>query len=197
MSPPADSEEPGVRECYRAVSGRPLESRLPPAVEPATRRSRVDRPGSNARSVPPCVEQHVPDRIPHLARRLQNPHVVPVRQDLATPRERPLCCTYHPHSDGLHSPPESVAILCLDNEMSVVPQEGVVHQPKLPALTTPRERALEGPNETRRAERRDAFANPGRHVARVARSKGRPTAVADQGVRTRLSSSAISTHAKR
>ena len=190
VSPPADTEKPGMRECNRANSVPTPESSLAlsPAFEPAARRSRIDRPGSKAHSVSPRVEQHIPDRIPDLVRRLQNPHVIPVRQELAAPRERPLCRTHHSHGNRLHSPSQCVAALGLDDEMGMVPQESVVHQPKLPALAAPRKRLFEGANETPPSQRRHTVPNPECHVARVTRCEGRPTAVTDHGVRTRLSS---------
>ncbi len=194
VSPPADIEKPSVREGYRPDSVRTLESPRapPPALEPAARRSGIDRPGPKAHSVSPRVEQHIPDRIPDLARRLQNPHVIPVRQELAAPRERPLCRTHHPHGNRLHSPSQCVAALGLNDEMGMVPQEGVVHQPKLPALAAPRKRLFEGANKAPPAQRRHTGPNPECHVARVTRCEYRPTAVTDHGVRTRLSSRAFS-----
>ena len=190
MSPPADIEKPSVREGYRPDSVRTPGSpgAPPPAFEPAARRSRIDRPGSKAHSVSSPVEQHIPDRIPDLARRLQHPHVIPVRQELAAPRERPLCRPHHPHGNRLHSPSQCVAALGLDNEMGMVPQERVVHQPKLSTLAAPRKRLFEGANKAPPAQRRHTFPNPECHVTRVTRCECRPTAVANQGIRPRLAS---------
>ncbi len=93
------------------------------------------------------IEQHVADRIPYLAGRLQDPQVVAIRHQPTSPPERSPHRPDHPPAQALHPTTERVLILRLDDEVRVVPQERVVHQPKLPPVAPPRQRLLELPHE--------------------------------------------------
>ncbi len=130
-----------------------------PAIEPASRRGGIQLPD---RSPPmPCrVEQHVPDRIPDLARRLQHPHVVAIRQQPPTPPKRTPHRPDHPPAERLHPPTERTTILRLDDEVCVIPQERVVNEAKLSTVTTPCQRLLERLHEGRSSQRRSTFPDP-------------------------------------
>ena len=93
----------------------------------------------------PGVQQDVANRVPNLPGRLQNPHVVAIRQDPSAPGKRPLRRPDDPHRNGLHPTSERVAILRLDDQMRVVPPQRVVHEPELTPVAAPRERLLECP----------------------------------------------------
>ena len=99
--------------------------------------------------MPGRVEQYVPDRTPDLARCLQDPHVVAIRQQPTTPPERSPHCPYHPLAQGLHPTTEGMLIFRLDDEVCVVPQERVVNQPKLPPVAPTCQRILERPDKGR------------------------------------------------
>ena len=143
------------------------------------------------------VQQHVTNRVPNLSWRLQNPHVVAIRQDPSAPCKCPLRRPDNPQRDGLHPPSERVPILRLDNQMRMIPQERVMHQPKLTPFAAPRQRLLERPHESSVAERRNPAAHLQRHVAGVMRGEPRSTSVTDGGIRTWLTPRTLSALAKR
>ncbi len=77
--------------------------------------------------MPRRVEQDVAHRVPNLAWGLQDPHVVPVCQQATPPAERAPHCPGHPPAERLHPATECMPIICLDDEVRVIPQERVVH----------------------------------------------------------------------
>ena len=79
----------------------------------------------------------------------KHPHVVAIRQQPPMPPERPPHRPDHPPAERLHPPTERMAILRLDDEVCVIPQESVVHHPKLPPVAPPCQRLLERPHEGR------------------------------------------------
>ena len=102
--------------------------------------------------MPRGVEQDVPDRIPDFARRPQDPRVVAIRQQPPTPPKHTPHRPGHPLAQTLHPPTERILILRLDDEVRVVPQERVVHHPKLPPVAPSRQRLLKRPHKRRSSQ---------------------------------------------
>ena len=97
--------------------------------------------------MPRGIQQHIADRIPDLARCLQHSHVITIGKQPASPPERALHRPDHPPAERFHPPTERMPIFRLDDEVGVIPQERIVHEPKLPPVAPPRQRLLERPHE--------------------------------------------------
>ena len=191
VAPPPLSEQPSACDRDRSLAPtRPPRSSSSPAVKPTAGRSGIQRPESCA-AMPGRIEQHVPDRIPNLARCLQHPHVVTIRQQPPSPPERTPHRPQHPPGERLHPTSKGVTIPRLDDQVCVIPQERVVHYPKLPPVAPTRQRLLERPHKRRSPQRRDPLAYPERHVARISRRQIRPTAVTNRRTRPSLASRSL------
>ena len=88
-----------------------------------------------------------------------------------------------PCSDCLHATPESVSAFGLDDQMSVIALQRVVHEPERASLTRPRERSLHFAHELHCSQRRDVLSNLQRYVGREIASEALARAVADPRVR--------------
>ena len=75
-------------------------------------------------------------------------------QDRAAPAIRPVHRAGELSADGHHAAPERRPVGRLDEEVGVRALQGVVHDAEVPAVTSLRERALERPDDTDRAQRR-------------------------------------------
>jgi len=75
-------------------------------------------------------------------------------EDRAAPAIRPVHRAGEPSADGHHAAPERRPVGRLDEEVGVRALQGVVHDAEVPAVTSLRERALERPDDTDRAQRR-------------------------------------------
>ena len=156
-----------------------------PAVKPSPRGGEIDA-SERRTAMPRCIQQHVADRIPDLARRPQDPRVVAIRQQPPTPPKHTPHRPGHPPAQTLHPPTERVLILRLDDKVRVVPQERVVHHPKLPPVAPSCQRLLKRPHKRRSPQRRSTFAHPQGHVARIPRRETPPTSVTNQRIRPSL-----------
>ena len=192
MPTPPLGQQPRVRVGDRPRPRTTLDSRGTslPAGKPAPRGGAIQL-RERLPPMPRRVEQHVPDRIPNLARCLQHSHVVPIRQEAPTPPKRTPHRSQHPPGERLHPPTERTPILRLNDQVRVIPQERVVHHPKLPPVAPPRQRLLKRPHKRRGPQRWDPLAYPERHMARVSRRKIRPTPVTNRRIRPSLASSPL------
>ena len=165
-----------------------------PAVKPAPRGCgipSVERPTA----MPRGVEQHVADRIPDFPRCLEGTQVVPIRQQPTAPPECPSHCPGHSPAKRLHPTTERMATLCFDDEVRVVPQERVMHQPKLPTIASPHQRPLEIPHKGWSSQRRSTLMHSQGNVARMMRREPRPAQLPNQGIRPGLASRSLASPA--
>lgn len=152
MTSPPDTEQPGPRtgDWPVFVSGRVLEcawcrpvGRLP-AVEPPRGRGRIQdnlRHFSShfrrRRSVLARVQQHVSKRISHLPRRPQQPRMVAIGDHPPLrPPHHPVHRERQPRPNRHHPAPERMLILRFDDQVGVIPEQRVVHEPKLGAVAS-------------------------------------------------------------
>jgi hypothetical protein len=92
----------------------------------------------------PRVEQHVPKRVSHLARRSQETCVISVGHDpTLLPPHHPIHRECQPRRDRHHPSPERVLIARFDDEVSVIAEQRIVHEPKLGTIASTSERTLE------------------------------------------------------
>src|SRR5262249_13552874 len=111
MSPPADAEQPGARRCDAGWFARTerLEP-VAPTVEPLARRGCVEadrrRGAGPLCPVLPRVEQHIAQRIAHLARRAQRADVVAAQYNRAAASEDPMDSARKARADRFHRRPE-------------------------------------------------------------------------------------------
>lgn len=138
--------------------------------------------------MPGHIEQNIPDRIPDLAGGPEDSQVVAIPEEAPAPPERTAHCPHHPPGERLHPATEGMLVLRLHDEVCVIWQERVVHQPELSTLAASRESLLKRPHEGRGPQRRGSPAHAQRQVARVARRKLRPTPVTNPRMRPRLRS---------
>jgi hypothetical protein len=81
-----------------------------------------------------CIEQHIGERAPHLARRAQDPQVIAAVEHRARESERALGRARHPGRDRLHPTPEGLLAGALDEQVQVVALHRVVHDAEATAL---------------------------------------------------------------
>jgi hypothetical protein len=119
--------------------------------------------------VPPRVEQHVRDRVTRLARRPDDPLVVPILEHRTAAAEDPVRSPGESRPEGLCAAPERIRVVGLDEEVRVDRLHRVVGDAEVGATDHLTERSLELPHESDRAERRNVRANADREVDGVAR----------------------------
>lgn len=115
----------------------------------------------------PRVEQHVGDRVPHLAGRAQDVEVEAVGQDGAAEPERSVHGSREPGAERLHPIREIARSRGLDDRVHVVALDRVVRDAETTALARLAKRLLELDHEAPRAERRKTASDPQRDVARM------------------------------
>jgi len=173
VPPPAKREQPGVRRRDLAAPelfGRWLAraGHTSPAIEPAARRGRVDADWREcAVAFPPVlagVQQHVGQRIPHLARRSKHPQVVPIGQHRPPSATGPVGGSGQPGADRFHPAGEIARARGFDEEMGVIALERVVHDPEAPPLACSVQAPPPFAREPGLAQRGDAATDPEHHV---------------------------------
>ena len=191
---PAHAEEPGAgrRHGWRSAPC-PRSGRGAPAVEPATRRTRVDargrvEPPPELCRVPSRVQEHVRKSVPHLAGRSKNVEVIAIDEHRTTKTEDPVHGAREARSDGLHPRCEVLAARRLHDQMRVIGLDRVVHDSEAPALARGVHASLELTDESHVAQRRKPGARLQRHMARESRSERWPRAVRVSRVQPRLAS---------
>src|SRR5215831_16519643 len=170
-----------------------------PSSEPSSGRSRIDgcrkQPPSSLREVTSRVEQHVGERVPHLARRAQHVEMEAVREHRSAPAEDPVHGSRDARTDGLHSAGEIACARRLDDQMHVIVLDRVMDEPEAPAVARRSEAALELAYEPHGTERRQSAPHLQRDVTGKARRELRSRAArmararAALAARTRASSS--------
>ena len=143
VSAPAQVEKPACRpgdanlflDRSRAQSLRSSA----PAVELAARGGRVDLHWREVTllllEILSYVEKYVAKRIAHLSRRREELYVIAARNHLAPATKSPVHCLRKTRSNRLHSPGQGILRIGLNDQMKMIVLDGVLHQPKVPALT--------------------------------------------------------------
>ncbi len=149
------------------VGGR--RDRPPPPVEPAPARRLVGRGRSweacsALRAVLPRIEQHVPERVPNLARRLEWLRVEAAIDHRTGSREHAVRGAGETRSDALHARSERRGGVRFDDQMDVIAHDRVVDDAEVGALARPREGAAELRDEAAVSQRRNVAADSDRDV---------------------------------
>ena len=144
-----------------------------PAVEAPRRRCRIE---THARSacrrcvrlcgMPPRIQQHVPQRPVHLARRQQEPEVIALRKHRSLALHDPIDGTCQARADRHHAAAKRCLIARFHDQMRVIPLQRVVHDPELGSLATVGEGAFDHPHDAHVAKRRKTSSQTQRHVRR-------------------------------
>ena len=153
-SPPSDPEQPRARAGDRRVVRLP--ERCARAIEPAAGRGRVDASGSGDQAasleeVASRVEQHIGQRVPHLARRAKDPSVEAVGENGTAAPEDAIDRASYPRTDRLHAAGQVSGARRLDDHVYVVALDRVVDQTAAGAFAHHSKAALELPDEAPRA----------------------------------------------
>lgn len=192
VPPPAHPEEPGPGPRHLAISSglhQQAGKVPPPAVEPARRARRIERRRRDTRNpaplreVPARVEEHASQRPPHLARRPQQPVVVPPVEHRPVPSAHAVHRTCETRRDALHPIRERFLPVSLHDQMRVVALERVVCDAEATPLARLGQRAFPLPDQRHSPKRRDTLAHAQRDVDRTG-PRHRP-ALAMQHGRTR------------
>jgi glutamine synthetase adenylyltransferase len=93
------------------------------------------------------VQEDVAKRAVHLARRRQYAVMVAIREHATRAARNPIHGTCEPYADRLHAASERVAILGFDDQVRVVAEQRIVHQPKIAAIAAGRKGPLELPHD--------------------------------------------------
>lgn len=190
VASPPNREQPSSWRRDRWVRCRGVRRRSPP-VEPASRRRRIDRrhrAGAHAEwaRVAPRVEQHVGQRVSHLARRAQNAHVRSVVERAANTPEHTIDGPRESRRERFHAVRQIAGARGLDDRVHVIGLDRVVDQPEAPALPHAAEGALRLRDESSRSQRRYLASHADRHVAGMPRGERRapgvPIATANAGL---------------
>jgi hypothetical protein len=126
--PPSFDQQPGVSRRHggskRRRSTRRDRRRCPrPSIEPAPRGRGIDREGTQEgtaglRRVSARIQEHILERIAHLARRPQRPQVITIDEYGTGAPEDSIHGSGEPRADRLHPASERVFIICFHNQMS-------------------------------------------------------------------------------
>ncbi len=162
---PSDSREPRARRRNRRRLA-PRRHCSPPAVEPSCRRPRVH--AAHAANVLLHVRQDVHERVAHLARRREQPRVVPVGPDGAASTECAVARSRDADRESLDAPHEPSRLVRLDDEMHVVALHGKVKDAKR-IVRGRRQGRGDGGKHVIRAKRGQAGVCTQRHVGRASR----------------------------
>jgi hypothetical protein len=146
---PAGAREPGSRwhDRVRRVRRR---SGSTPSAEPRPRAARIDpwrRP-----QVLPKVEEYIDETPARLGRRAEGSPVIAARPDAATPTARAIDRLRASDRQPLKPAHERLVTVAFDEKMDVVRLHGELHDPK-GRFVRIRERALDGGEDARRAQR--------------------------------------------
>ena len=138
------------------------------------------------RRMPARVEQNVGESVSHLARSPQGAHVIAIREHRTRATKHAIDGSGEPRSDRLHPAPEGALVVCLHDQMSVIPLERIVDEPEPLAITRGGERTFDLANHPYRAKRGNVVPHPKRDVAwkPIADQPARP--VPDARIRTGL-----------
>lgn len=142
------------------------------------------------RRMPACIQEHVGDRVPNLARSAKHADVIPIREHRTASPEDAVHSLREPRTDCLHSAPERFPILCFDDHMRVVALERVVNETKRVAFTPPRERVLDLAHELHCSQRGNIASNLDGDVSREQAGEAFARAVADARIPPGLPSGA-------
>jgi hypothetical protein len=138
--------------------------------------------------MPARVQEHVGDRVSHLARRAQHAHVVAIGQDGSRTVEHAVHGSSEACSESLHPASKCALMLRLDDEVGVIRLQRVVHQPELLPIARGCERALDLPHYSHRAKRWNVVPHPQRHVAGEPSSERSTRSMPDARIRAGLPS---------
>jgi hypothetical protein len=70
--------------------------------------------------VPTRVQEHVGERVAYLTRRAERAQVVTIGQDWPRTPEDAIHSARQTRADGLHSAPEGLLVVCLDDQVRVI-----------------------------------------------------------------------------
>ena len=157
------------RAADSSARDRPLPH--PPAVEPFPRGGGIEADGSLYRGprlpdVVARIQEHVAQRVVHLARRPQQPVVIALRQYGSTMLGHPVDRTRESRPDALHPAPQRRLVSRFDDEVRMVSLKRVLHQAKPGPLAPDGKRATDLVHDRHRPERRHPFARAQRDVRR-------------------------------
>ena len=157
-----------LRDGWVVKTGFRMESSIPSGKESA-RRGRVDgfrrQPPCELREMPSRVQEHVGQRVPHLARRAEDVQVVTIRENWTAAPEDSIHGACDARGDGFHAAREVLLAGRLDECVNVVVLDRVVNQSEAPALARRSEAALELANQPGRAKRGQVALHLQRDVA--------------------------------
>lgn len=112
------------------------------------------------------VPEHVRQRAAHLPRRAQGAHVVPPVEHTTAPQPLPVETPCDPHAQPLHPARERRLVVSLAQEVQVVRQQRVVHDPEVGLR--PRDERVHDRLVRRAAPQvLEALDEPQRHVQRL------------------------------
>jgi hypothetical protein len=100
MPPPADPQKPGSRHGHGRVAASADDRRVGPTVEPGAGGERIEGT-DQPRPVLACVQEHVGESVPHLARGPQHASVIAVGEHRSRPPPRPVERASHAHRQSL------------------------------------------------------------------------------------------------
>ena len=138
-------------------------------------------------NVPSCVQQHIGNRIPYLARRPQHVDVAAIGEHTAGAMEHPVHAARETRGDRLEPASEIPCAARLDDHVNVVALDRVMNEPKAAALTALAPGSLHLGNEPRGPERWNILLYFQRDVTWVARRERRSATVRVPSARPRLS----------
>jgi hypothetical protein len=176
---------PSITHVVVGAGGRARRSAIARSAAPRrrcrARRASCSHPArQKSRGVGGCassVVEHGAERVPHLRRRAQNPHVVAVGEDLSLPSEHPVDRTGNPNGQRLKRPRERLAIRRLDDEMQMMLRDTEVAEPAPEGLPPGVERAADRAEQRRTSRAREPPHQSIRHMHGEARRERRPALV--------------------
>lgn len=179
VTPPAPRDQPVSRARHRTRSGSPAglvgirRHLAPPSIEPTRRGRGVERHARSASrgvrlgGVPACIQQHVPERMVHLARRREQSCMIAIGEHRARPPRRSIERSSEPRTDRHHPAAERATIVGFDDQVRVIPLQRVLDQAEAATRAAARERARDLAHDRHRPQRRQAGAEPEGHVRRT------------------------------
>jgi hypothetical protein len=136
------------------------------------------------------IEEHVGDRVAHLARRAQDAHVGAIGQHPTRAPEDPVRRACEARGDGFQPTREIARAGGLDDQVRVVALDAVVHEAEAAALARVAPGALELGDEAPAAQRRQVPSHLQCDVAGMARSQRGSPPMRIPRPRSRLASGA-------
>jgi hypothetical protein len=121
---------------------------------------------SARRRVVTLVEEHVRERVPHLARRAERDGVVAIGEDAPTATKRSIELLREADAEALHSTRQRGATRGLDEEVEVVGLRAPLDDPQADAAARRGERTHEHPHPELRSQAGQITPDPQRHVHR-------------------------------